>query len=80
MTLLSASIAGWSKTPAGLEIIFTGGQRQEFRMSESDADENVRRLETRLVTDARGIRPTIASVVVLSWLPEGEGGQNLSRE
>ena len=80
MTLLSASIAGWRRTPSGLEIFFTSGQSQEFKMSESDADENVRRLETKLVTDARGNRPTIASVVVLSWLPEGEGGQNLSRE
>ena len=80
MTLLSASIAGWSKTSAGLEIIFTSGQRNEIKMSPSDADENVRRLETKLVTDARGMRPTVASVVVLSWLPEGEGGQNLSRE
>ena len=80
MTLLSSSIVGWSKTPAGLKIILAGGGENEFKMSPSDADENIRRLETKLVTDARGMRPTVASVVVLSWLPEGEGGQNLSGE
>ena len=80
MTLLASSIAGWSKTPAGLKIILSGGAEKEIKMSPSDADENVRRLETKLTVDARGMRPTIASVVVLSWFPEGEGGQNLSGE
>ena len=80
MTLLASSIAGWSKTPAGLQLLLTSGQMHEIKMSPSDADENVRRLDTKLAVDARGMRPTIASVVVLSWFPEGEGGQNLSGE
>ena len=80
MTLLASSIAGWSKTPDGLQLLLTSGQMHEIKMSQSDADENVRRLETKLAVDARGLRHTISSVVVLSWFHEVEGGQNLSGE